>query len=52
MTAVIIIGSVLAGVFMIALVIAAFADRRRAIRVDSDASRFAGPALHPKLPWG
>jgi len=33
------------------LVSAEFADRRRSIRVDSDASRFEGPALDPKLPW-
>lgn len=51
MTAVIIIGSVLAAFFVGALVLAAFADRRRAIKLDSDASRFAAPVLHPRLPW-
>jgi len=46
-----IVGSLMALAFVTALVLAAVADRRRAIRVVSDASRFAAPALNPPLPW-
>lgn len=51
MVSMFIIGSLLAIAFVAALVGAAFADRRRAIRVDSDGTRFTGPVLNPKLPW-
>jgi hypothetical protein len=46
-----VVGGLLSAIFVVALVIAAVADRRRSIEVDSDGSRFAAPALNPKLPW-
>lgn len=51
MVSMFIIGSLLASACVAALVLAFVADRRRAIRVDSDGTRFAAPALNPKLPW-
>ncbi|MCX6396392.1 MAG: hypothetical protein NTV23_07905 [Propionibacteriales bacterium] len=51
MVAMFIFGSLMAVAFVAALVIAAFADRRRAIQVDSDGTRFAAAPLNPKLPW-
>ncbi|WP_183407686.1 hypothetical protein [Nocardioides marmoriginsengisoli] len=37
--------------FVAALVVAAFADRRRSTEVDSDPSRFAPAPVNPRLPW-
>ncbi|MET3960823.1 hypothetical protein ABIE44_000757 [Marmoricola sp. OAE513] len=46
-----VVGSLVAMAFVVALVAAEVADRRRALRVVADASRFAGPAVDPRLPW-
>lgn len=51
MVSMFIIGSILAVAFPGAIVAAFVADRRRATSVVSDPSRFAAPALNPKLPW-
>lgn len=51
MASMFVVGGLLSAMFMVLLVIAAVADRRRSIAVESDASRFAAPALNPKLPW-
>jgi hypothetical protein len=37
--------------FVVGLVLAEFADRRRAIELVADASRLAPQALNPRLPW-
>lgn len=51
MASMFVVVGLLSAMFMVALVLAAVADRRRSIAVDADASRFAPPALNPKLPW-
>lgn len=37
--------------FVVALVVAAVADRRRSLALVADASRFAPAPLNPGLPW-
>lgn len=51
MASMFVVGGILSAMFMIALVLAAVADRRRSIEVGADTSRFASAALNPKLPW-
>lgn len=51
MASIFILGGVLSVLLVVALVVAAIADRRRSISVDSDGSRFEPRALNPKLPW-
>lgn len=51
MIAMLIFGGLLFGTFAAALVLAAVADRGRAIAMGADASRFAPPETNPKLPW-
>lgn len=46
-----VIGGVVAFACVAALVLAQVADRRRAISVGSDPTRFAPPAVEPRLPW-
>jgi hypothetical protein len=51
MIAIFIVVGVLTIAFAGALVIAALADRRRSIEVDSDPTRFEPPAPGAALPW-
>lgn len=51
MVLMVIVGSLVAVGFSAALVIAEVVDRRRAMRLVADPSRFAGPVVNPRLPW-
>ena len=51
MAAMWVFGGLLFAMFAVALVVAAVADRGRALAIGADVSRFAPPDPDPKLPW-
>lgn len=51
MVPMVIVGTLVAVACVAALVLAQVADRRRAMRVAADASRWAPPVVGARLPW-